>query len=76
MNAARTVRVVLDAHSRPAHTIHQNEVSEAAVQVVSFLPKLVYLIALPRAKRRKKVWMKEGLRWGQECLLKSTGAFM
>ena len=27
MNAARTVRVVLDAHSRPAHTIHQNEVS-------------------------------------------------
>jgi len=25
MNAARTVRVVLDAHSRPAHTIHQNE---------------------------------------------------
>ena len=27
MNAACTVRVVLDAHSRPAHTIHQNEVS-------------------------------------------------
>lgn len=25
VNAARTVRVVLDAHSRPAHTIHQNE---------------------------------------------------
>ena len=26
MNAARTVRVILDSHTRPAHTICQNEV--------------------------------------------------
>lgn len=37
MNAARSVRVVLDAHTRPAHTICQNEVSNALVQFGSSL---------------------------------------
>lgn len=37
MNAARSVRVVLDAHTRPAHTICQNEVSKALVQFGSSL---------------------------------------
>ena len=37
MNAARSVRVLLDAHTRPAHTICQNEVSKALVQFGSSL---------------------------------------
>lgn len=37
MNAARSVRVLLDAHTRPAHTICQNEVSNALVHFGSFL---------------------------------------
>lgn len=37
MNAARSVRVVLDAHTRPAHTICQNEVRNALVQFGSSL---------------------------------------
>ena len=37
MNAARSVRVLLDAHTRPAHTICQNEVSNALVQFGSSL---------------------------------------
>ena len=37
MNVARSVRVVLDAHTRPAHTICQNEVSNAIVQLGSSL---------------------------------------
>ena len=41
MNAARSVRVVLDAHTRPAHAICQNEVSNALVQFGSSLCHLL-----------------------------------
>lgn len=36
MNAARTVRVILDSHTRPAHTICQNEV--VALKMFVLLP--------------------------------------
>lgn len=43
MNAARTVRVILDSHTRPAHTICQNEVgcSENVCSPSQFKPQIV-----------------------------------
>ena len=43
MNAARTVRVILDSHTRPAHTICQNEVgcSENVCSRSQFKPQIV-----------------------------------
>ena len=43
MNAARTVRVILDSHTRPAHTICQNEVgcSENVCSPSKFKPQIV-----------------------------------